>query len=294
MPHLQPLRLQVLLVLRMDLRVQRDALRHPDPILFQARHLGRIVGHETHGLHPEVGQYLSANGKIPRIDGMPQVQVRFHCIPSLVLEVVGTYFLRQPDAPSFVTAQIHHHAGTFLFQHVQGSLQLRPTITALGSQNVPRQAFRVKPRQHVLAVSNVPFDDGHVLHSVQLADVCMQHKVPVFRWHLGCGHLVHLPFRPFDVLHELVDGDHAEPVGFGELVAFSQAHDGSVVVHELAKHASRDASRQPRQIHGSFGVSTSCQHASGLRSQREHVSRSTEGVWRGVWIGECMYGFRTI
>ena len=48
----------------------------------------------------------------------------------------------------------------------------------------------------------------------------------------------------------------------------------AVVGHDLADHAGRVQSRQPRQIHRRFGLSRAHQHAAVARAQRERVPRA--------------------
>ena len=69
------------------------------------------------------------------------------------------------------------------------------------------------------------------------------------------------------------DGGDLEPVGLREVDEIRQPGHGAVVVHDLADHAGGIKSREPRDIHGSFGVAGAYQHATILGDQREHVAR---------------------
>ena len=89
------------------------------------------------------------------------------------------------------------------------------------------------------------------------------------------------------VLAQLLDGDERQVVLGGKFPQLRHAlHAAIVVVYQLAEHARRRATRQPREVHRRLGVTRALQHAPVARAQREDVAGAVEPAGRGLGVGQ--------
>ena len=130
--------------------------------------------------------------------------------------------------------------------------------------------------QHIDAVSDVAFHQGHVVLAVQLVHEGVGAKRPVARGHCRIGHFHHVAFVLLAVVLERFDGDELQIELPGELYQLGCAHHGAVFAHDLAAQTALLKTGQTHQIHCGLGVAVALQHAVGLCHQWEHMARPAE------------------
>src|SRR3954451_4713350 len=84
MPHAVALGSEVLDVLRVRHRVQRDALDDLEAVALQAAALGRVVAHQPHRGDAEVDQDLGADAVLPAVDRQTEIEVGIDRVAALV------------------------------------------------------------------------------------------------------------------------------------------------------------------------------------------------------------------
>ena len=87
-------------------------------------------------------------------------------------------------------------------------------------------------------------------------------------------------------LDELLDRDHGEPLGLGELHGTRQAHHRAVVVDEFDDHRDRGEARESAQVDRRLGVAVTLEHAARSGAQREDVTGARQRRGRRRRVGE--------
>ena len=87
----------------------------------------------------------------------------------------------------------------------------------------------------------------------------------------GLGDPHHEALVTTPVAHEVLDGDHREPVLVGEGAQLGRPLHRSVVVDHLHEHAGRREPGQLGEVDRGLGVAAPDQHAAVAVAQREHV-----------------------
>src|SRR5438477_4455265 len=100
MPHLGSLRFEILRIMRIRLRANRDLLHHLQSIAFQAYDLFRIIGQETKLTYAKIEQDLCSKAVIAEIRRKPKSGVGFHGVQPFFLYLISVNFRRQPDTSS--------------------------------------------------------------------------------------------------------------------------------------------------------------------------------------------------
>src|SRR5213592_5107291 len=76
--------------------------------------------------------------------------------------MVGRDLVRDPDPPAFL-GQVQEGAAVRLAEFRQRGVQLGAAVASLGSEHVPRDAFRVEAHEDILPSSDLSLDQGHVV-----------------------------------------------------------------------------------------------------------------------------------
>src|SRR5438309_7993136 len=142
--------------------LERNAVDHPEPVRFELLDLRGIVRHETDRLHPEEPQYAGRALVRPEVGGEAQDPVRVDRVEAVVLKMVRRDLVRDPDPPAFL-GQVQEGAAGRLAEFRQRGVQLGAAVAALGSEHVPRDAFRVEAHEDILPSSDLSLDQGHVV-----------------------------------------------------------------------------------------------------------------------------------
>ena len=117
----------------------RDIFNDGQSIAFQADTLDWVIGDETEFADSHFSKNLCANAIFAFVGSETEMDVSIYCIVAFFLEFVGSNFVHQSDAASFL-AEVNNDAFTFFFYHSHGFVQLFATIASLASEDVARHA----------------------------------------------------------------------------------------------------------------------------------------------------------
>ena len=138
------------------------------------------------------------------------------------------------------------------------------------------------------------FDEGEVLQSVALLAEGNQAEMAVVGGHVNL-------FADFDerlflqaVGNHILDADDLHVPLLGMFQQLGQTGHRTVFVHDLHEGTGRVESGHAAEVDGGFGVSAAAQHAVLLSIERVDVSRTSEGLWGGSWIGKGADGLGTV
>ena len=130
----------------------------------EAAHLEWVVRQQPNRADPELGEHGGRLGVVARVDRQAEGDVGVDRVGAAVLRHIGAQLVDEPDAAAFVPGRVDEDAAPFSGDGAQRELQLDAAIAAQRSECVAREALRVEPHEHVLAVADVAMDhrDVHV------------------------------------------------------------------------------------------------------------------------------------
>jgi two-component system, LytTR family, sensor kinase len=146
MAHLRLLHPQILLEAVLRRYLGGDALSHAHAGRFQSRDLFGIIRDEPHRIDTHCAQDARRQLECPAIGVEAQLQVCFHRIQSLVLQLVGAQFPHQPNAPPLLLL-VDQDARAGLDNLAQSQLQLQPAVAAQRVKDVAGEALRMDAHQ---------------------------------------------------------------------------------------------------------------------------------------------------
>ena len=244
-------------------------------------HLIGVVGEQPHGLYAQLAQNLGANIVFAQVAGESEGEVGLEGVHAVVLQLVGAQLVHQPDAPPFLAHVQYHPAPLgFYLGHSRG--QLLAAIAAQAAEGVAGQTFGMYAHQHVGAITDVPFHQGHMVFAIQLVHEGVRAKRSVARGHGRVGYFHHMAFVLLAVVLQRLDGDELQIESPGKLDQLGRAHHGTVLAHNLAAQTAFLKAGEAHQIDGGLGVAVAFQYAIGFRHQRKHVARAAEVAGLGV------------
>src|SRR6187549_2018101 len=89
MSHLEALRLEVALIVRIWVCLDRDEFHDLQAVSFQSDHLFRIIREEAHLSHAEIAENLRADAVVPKFRGEAEAKVCLHRVEAFLLELVS-------------------------------------------------------------------------------------------------------------------------------------------------------------------------------------------------------------
>ena len=173
-------------------------------------------------------------------------------------------------------AHIQEDAPSLLLDLGHGGGQLLAAVTAEGAEGVAGEALGVDPAEDVLAVADVPLDQGDVVLSVQAVHEAVGNELAVFGGQFHRSDPIYQLFMALTIVLQVPNGDELDVVPFGQLCQLRSTHHGAVLPHDLAAQTALSQPRQPAQVHRGLGVAVPLQHAVLLGQQREHMARPAE------------------
>lgn len=125
--------IEAVVVVRLDF--DGHVLYNFEAIALESYALDGIVGEQPHLAHTYHIEYLCTHAVIAFVGAVAQVYICFHGVHTLFLELVGTDFVHQSDAATFL-AQVDDGAATLFFDGTKSLVQLLAAVTALRSEDV--------------------------------------------------------------------------------------------------------------------------------------------------------------
>src|SRR5690606_28540394 len=185
-----------------------------------------------------------------------------------------------PDRVRAQLVPVTHGLGTAQVQDDTAPLSRHPThcpaqlgaaLATRRAEHVAGQALGVDPYDHVAPVGQVAVDQRHVVGVVEPGTVSdrLEHAEVGGKACLGDPFNLNLGTSP--VGEQLGYRDQREVVLCGEPFQVSPAHDGAVVVYQLAEHPGRMQLGESGQVDCGLGGASPLQHAALTRPERHDV-----------------------
>ena len=111
----------------------------------------------------EVGQDLRPRPVVAGIGGEPELEVGLHRVGAGVLQLVGAQLVQQADPPALVAAEVEHDAASLVSHPLHRGRQLGSAVATRRPEDIAGQALRVHADEHVLTVTELTVDQGHVV-----------------------------------------------------------------------------------------------------------------------------------
>ena len=283
MPEPLALGSQVVLVVRVRDRLDRELVRHGQPVPLEAMNLLRVVGEDADAGQAQVDQDLGTDAVVAQVGGQAELQVRVDGVEPLLLEAVGAQLVQEPD-PAALLRQVQQHPRPLALDHRERRLELLAAVAAQRVEDVAGEALGVDADQDVVHVPHLSLDHREVVLVVDERPVADGRELAERGRELRGDHALDQPLGPPPVGDEVGDGDHRQAVLLAVRHQVRNAGHRAVLVHDLADHAGRDQARESGQVDRGLGLASTLQDAAVLRLQREDVPRLDEVIGAGVGI----------
>lgn len=193
----------------------------------------RVVRHQNHLAHPEVGEYFGAGSVFAEVGFETEGEIGFHGVHPFVLQVVGFQFIDESDAPSFLS-HIEEDAAPCLFDAPEGFGELFAAVAAERAEGVAGEAFGMYPAEDRFRGGHIAFDQRQMMFATDFVDVPVGFEMAVAGGHVGFRDTLDENFRAPAVIDEVGDGNHLEVVSACEFNQLRRAHHRAVLAHDFA------------------------------------------------------------
>src|SRR5579859_2799322 len=261
----------------MRVRMDLDWYRVDDlePISQQAGPLAGIIADQPELGDPQVTQDLRPDAIIALVHRETQMDISFHRIHPLLLQLVGPQLVQQTDAPAFLVHIKNDPLPLFLHQP-HGLMELLATVAAERTQDISRETGRVHPYQHRLARLPAALCQGQMLVIGILFAESDELEIPILGGHIYPDHLLDKRVDLQPILDKVFYGNDPEVELFGDLQQLWQPRHRPILVHDLYQHPGRFKTRQPGQVDRGFRMTRPTQHPTPLCPQREDMPRTAK------------------
>ena len=227
---------------------------------------------------------LKANPVVPHICFVSQSVVGFDGIHPFVLKFIGSDFLRESNASSFLR-QVDHDSASFFTNHLQSHPELIAAIAAKRIDQISCEATRMHSNQRgFVRLLWIPCHDcdrflSFVLHviddNVEVAKACRKF----------CSRLLaDESFAGSTISDQIFDRDDFQLVLVRNGKEFITGGTISTIIENLTQNPGRGESGHFGQVDRSFGMPGSAKDTSLFCQQQMNMPGPTEVVWRRLWI----------
>src|SRR5215210_2796167 len=147
--ELVALGLQVVPVLGIGRRLDRNLLDHTKPEPLEPRDLLRVVREDPDRRQPEVGEDLVPDAPVPRIRWEPELEVRLDGVEAPLLELVGLELAEQAD-PASLLGHVEEDTALLGADALERLLELLAAVAAQRMEDIAGQALGVDADEDVL------------------------------------------------------------------------------------------------------------------------------------------------
>ena len=228
---------------------------------------------------------------------MPKLQVGLNCIVSVLLQLIGSDLIRQPNA-SALLAHVEDDAGALGLDGAQGHSQLRAAVAAERTEGVAGEAFAVDTdegglvERDGLAVFIEPADralaEGEVRLGVDEALVGDKVERAILEWHFEFDRPVDEPILSQAELDEVGHAAHFQAMGGAEFLQVRHAGHRAVVLHDFADDADGLAAGEAGEVDGAFRLPGADEHAAVAGAKGKDVAGADEVGLSGAVVGEAL------
>lgn len=124
----------------------------------EARAFGGVIGDQLHFADAEVVEDLGSEAVVALVGFKSEGFVGFDGIEASILEFIGTEFIDDADAATFLS-DVEDDAGFFGFDHLEGGAELVATVATEGAEDVAGEAGTVDADEGGFG-GDFAFDDG--------------------------------------------------------------------------------------------------------------------------------------
>src|SRR5271156_3741986 len=119
-----------------------NSLNHADSGALELLDFVGIIGEQPHLADTQSLQRLRGKIVVARIGSEPELAIRFHRVEPIVLQLVGSQLVDQPDTTALLR-QVEHDAGPRFGDLAERKFELRTAVAALRREDIPCQALRM-------------------------------------------------------------------------------------------------------------------------------------------------------
>ncbi len=209
--HFFSLGVQVFFIVRIRGDLDGDLLGDYEAVSLEAHDFFWVVGQQSDAAHTEVEKDLGAHAVFPEVGGVAELYIGLDSVVASLLQFVGVDFGGNADAPTLL-AHVEENAGAFLFDPLQGKVELGAAVAAAGAEDIACETFAMHAHQHGSAGRNFTFGQGDMVLPVREAVV--EGEIELAK---GCGHFDSLFahdefFGASPVLDEVLDRGYFQVV----------------------------------------------------------------------------------
>mmetsp|Transcript_15123 Transcript_15123/g.26350 ORF Transcript_15123/g.26350 Transcript_15123/m.26350 type:complete len:272 (+) Transcript_15123:772-1587(+) len=271
MAHLILLGSQIRNVFRICAHLYAHTLRNLQSVPSQTAIFGRVIGHQLHLVHSQVGQNLGSNTVLPTVNRQSKVLVSLNGVAPLVLQSICSHLVSQSNASPFLTSQVNENSAFCFVNLLECKIELVSAITSQRPKDIPRATFRMYTDQNrlVLIMERTTLHQGQMLLAIQDRSVRICVKQAKFGGKTSC-HLANSLNQLLcgsSIPHQIRNRCHHQVMFLAKLLQIRHSGHGTVaVVDNFAQDAHGGTPCQTRKIDRSLGVTHSFEHTTFLVS----------------------------
>ena len=275
MPHFVLFRFQIVVVVFLRSDLTGNTLTDLQAVTINADQLLRIVRNEANTFDTEIQQDLGAQTILPQVRFKTELNVGFHCIQPLFLQLVRLDLVGKTDPASFLT-HIDDDSGTFLCDHLHCLMELIAAIAAAGTEHIAGQTFTVDTGQHGILAGNIAHRQRQMHLIVHFRLVEMQFEIAVIRRQIDRFHALDKLFRLSAVCNDISNGAKFQTEFLFEDHQVIHTRHIAVIFRDLADHPGRSQPRQTGKVNRRFRVTGPLKDTARTGSNGEDVPGDAE------------------
>jgi len=231
--ELPPLGLEIPLVVAAWRDLERYAFDNLQAVPFQPNNLARIVGEQPELLDAEITQNLRSKPIGPEVGRKAQPLVRLDRVQSLILELIGTQLVMQPDPAAFL-ADVEDHAPALGRDQIHGKLELVAAIAPLRAEDITGQALGMHANENQPAGRDITHGQREVGTGIERICIRRDPELAVPRGQPCRRATAHQGFRLAAVGDQIGDRDNPDAMPGGKPLQVRHAGHRPVLGHDLA------------------------------------------------------------
>jgi hypothetical protein len=142
------------------------ALNDLNSRFFQRFDLVRIIRHQADAGDSEVPKDCPGQGIIPQITFKAELFVGFDSIGALILQLIGSKFVHEPDATALLLL-VDNQSPAFASNLFESDFELGSAVATKAVKDIAGQALGMDPEQWGLATADVAhFEDGCLFDAI--------------------------------------------------------------------------------------------------------------------------------
>src|SRR6266567_4902227 len=163
-------------------RLDRHLLDHLETEPLDTGDLLRIVRKDADRRQAELREDLVADPVVAHVRLKPELEVRFHRVEAVLLELVGAQLVEKTDAAAFL-GHVEQHAALLAGDLLERLLELLAAVAAQRMEDVAGQALGMHTHEDVLGTLDIALHERNVMLAGQRLAERDSREVSVRGWH---------------------------------------------------------------------------------------------------------------